>query len=113
MAKHLLDIEDIPPSLANKVKQDLKFKTGNFVWRVKFNIPLDPHTVNKDTMFVINSNNNKMQTSIWYNTKDETIEIEPLEPYSANEYYKLVITTSVHSRGGQSLKQPVTIRFKL
>ena len=43
MAKNLIDIEDIPPQLANKVKQDLRFKTGNFVWRVRFNIPLDPH----------------------------------------------------------------------
>ena len=45
MTKNLIDIEDIPPQLANKVKQDLRFKTGNFVWRVRFNIPLDPHTV--------------------------------------------------------------------
>ena len=71
MAKNLIDIEDIPPQLANKVKQDLKFKTGNFVWRVRFNIPLDPHTVNKDTMYVTNS------------------------------------------KGGQSLKEPVQIKFKL
>ena len=28
MAKNLIDIEDIPPQLANKVKQDLRFKTG-------------------------------------------------------------------------------------
>lgn len=113
MAKHLLDIEDIPPSLANKVKQDLKFKTGNFVWRVRFNIPLDPKTVNKDTMYVVNSTDKKLQTSIWYNVKDEQIEIEPLEPYSTNEYYRLIITTNVRSKGGQSLKQPVTIKFKL
>lgn len=113
MAKHLLDIEDIPPSLANKVKQDLKFKTGNFVWRVRFNIPLDPKTVNKDTMYVVNSSDKKLQTSIWYNIKDEQIEIEPLEPYSTNEYYRLIITTNVRSRGGQALKQPVTIKFKL
>lgn len=113
MAKHLLDIEDIPPSLANKVKQDLKFKTGNFVWRVRFNIPLDPKTVNKDTMYVVNSADKKLQTSIWYNVKDEQIEIEPLEPYSTNEYYRLIITTNVRSKGGQSLKQPVTIKFKL
>ena len=28
MAKNLIDIEDIPPQLANKVKQDLRFKMG-------------------------------------------------------------------------------------
>ena len=70
MTKNLIDIEDIPPQLANKVKQDLRFKTGNFVWRVRFNIPLDPHTVNKDTMYVTNSQNQKLRSYIRYDTKN-------------------------------------------
>ena len=113
MAKNLIDIEDIPPQLANKVKQDLRFKTGNFVWRVRFNIPLVPHTVNKDTMYVTNSQNQKLRSYIRYDTKNEIIEVEPLEPYSTNEYYFLTITKNVKSRGGQSLKEPVQIKFKL
>lgn len=113
MAKNLIDIEDIPPQLANKVKQDLRFKTGNFVWCVRFNIPLDPHTVNKDTMYVTNSQNQKLRSYIRYDTKNEIIEVEPLEPYSTNEYYFLTITKNVKSRGGQSLKEPVQIKFKL
>ena len=113
MAKNLIDIEDIPPQLANKVKQDLRFKTGNFVWRVRFNIALDPHTVNKDTMYVTNSQNQKLRSYIRYDTKNEIIEVEPLEPYSTNEYYFLTITKNVKSRGGQSLKEPVQIKFKL
>lgn len=113
MAKHLLDIEDIPPQLANKVKQDLKFKTGNFVWRIRFNIPLDPKTVNKDTMYVTNSQNQRLGAYIRYDTKNEIIEVEPLEAYSTNELYALTITTDVKSKGGQSLKEPVQIRFKL
>ena len=99
MAKYLIDIEDIPPQLANKVKQDLRFKTGNFVWRERFNIPLDPHTVNKDTMYVTNSQNQKLRSYIRYDTKNEIIEVEPLEPYSTNEYYFLTITKNVKSRG--------------
>lgn len=113
MARVTIDIEDIPPSLSNKVKQDLKFKTGNFVWRVRFNIPLDPKTVNKDTMYVSNSQNEKLRTYIKYNTEEEIIEIEPLEPYSMNEYYYLIITTNVKSRGGQSLSEPIKLKFKL
>lgn len=113
MARVTIDIEDIPPSLSNKVKQDLKFKTGNFVWRVRFNIPLDPKTVNKDTMYVSNSQNEKLRTYIKYNMEEEIIEIEPLEPYSTNEYYYLIITTNVKSRGGQSLSEPIKLKFKL
>lgn len=113
MAKNLLEIEDIPPYLANKVKQNLKFKTGNFVWRVRFNIPLDPKTVNKDTMYVMNSQNQRLQTYIKYDVKNELIEIEPLEPYATNELYTLIISTNVKSLGGQTLNEPVSVKFKL
>ena len=113
MARGLIEIEDIPPQLTNKVKQDLKFKTGNFVWRVKFNIPLDPKTVNKDTMYLVNSQNEKLRTYIKYDMENGQIEVEPLEPYATNEYYHLIITTNVKSRGGQSLSEPIQIKFKL
>lgn len=113
MAKNLLEIEDIPPQLTNKIKQNLKFKTGNFVWKVQFNIPLDPKSVNNNTMFVTNSQNQKLQTYIKYDTEKEVIEIEPLEPYSTNESYSLIITTDVKSRRGQKLANPVSVKFKL
>ena len=113
MARPLLEIDDIPPYLTNKVKQDLRFKTGNFVWRIRFNIPLDPKTVNKDTMYVANSQNQKLNTYIRYERENEIIEVEPLEPYATNELYSLIITTNVKSRGGQSLPEPVQLKFKL
>lgn len=112
MARNFLEIENIPTHLTSKVKQNLKFKTGKFIWQVKFNTPLDPKTV-KDTMFVSDSLNNKLKTNIKYDTAKELIEIEPLEPYAANEYYYLNITTKVKSRGGHALKEPVQIKFKL
>lgn len=113
MSKHILDIEDIPPHLANKVKQSLRFKTGNFVWRVRFNTPLNPKTVNNSTMYVTNSQNQKLHTHIRYDIQNELIEIEPLEPYAPNEYYNLIISADVKSKGGQTLKEPVQIKFKL
>ncbi len=113
MAKHLLEIEDIPPQLTNKVKQDLKFKTGNFIWKVQFNIPLDPKTVNNESMYVTNSQNQKLRAYIKYDTQKEVIEIEPLEPYATSELYTLNITTKVKSKKGQKLPNPVTLKFKL
>lgn len=36
-----LSIEGMTEDLEGKVKQDLKYKTGKFLWKVKFNVPLD------------------------------------------------------------------------
>lgn len=113
MARKLINIEDVPAHLTSKVKQNLKFKTGNFVWRVRFNIPLDPKTINSNTMYVINSSNQKIRSHIRYDNEIGQIEVEPLEAYSTNEYYHLVITNKVKSKGGQSLKEPVSLKFKL
>lgn len=113
MAQNHIEISDIPANLSNKVKQKLLFKTGNFIWRVKFNIPLDPKTVNNNTMYVTNSENKKLRSYIKYNMEQELIEVEGIEAYATNELYTLHITTQVKSRGGQSLKEPVQLKFKL
>ncbi len=113
MAKAMLEMDDIPPQLTNKVKQSLKFKTGKFVWRVRFNIPLDPKTVNKDTMYVATGSNQKVRTYIKYDTEQEMIEIEPLDAYTQNQDYYLTITTDVKSKGGQSLSEPIQLKFRL
>ena len=47
-----LEFESMSAGMENKVKQDLKFKTGNFVWKIKFNVPLDPKTVNNVNLYV-------------------------------------------------------------
>lgn len=112
MGKKFLNIQSTTPNASGIVKQDLKFKTGDFVWRIKFNIPLDPSTVNPNTMYVANSNSIPLKTSIRYDSVHNQIEIEPTEPYSTTESYYLNITTSVCSRNGQRLKEPVQVQFQ-
>ena len=112
MGKKFLNIQSATPNVYGIVKQDLKFKTGDFLWRVKFNIPLDPATVNETNMYVANSNNVPLKTSIRYDTVHNQIEIEPSEPYSTTESYYLNITTNVASKSGQKLREPVQVQFK-
>lgn len=108
-----VDIESVSPGFENKVKQDLKFRTGKFVWRVRFNIPLDPRTVNNVNLFVTTLSQSPLRTNIFYDTLTNTIEIEPLEAYAQQESYILNVTTSVKSKGGQQLKAPIKIQFKI
>ena len=112
MGKYL-EFESMSEGLENKVIQDLKFKTGNFVWRIKFNVPLDPKTVNNVNLYVTSLNMSPLRTSIRYNSLENEIEIEPLEPYAQNESYILNITTSVTSESGKPLPKPLQVQFKI
>lgn len=114
MSSNFLNIEYVSDTIPkNKIKEDLKFKTGNFIWQVKFNIALDPKTVNNVNLYVTSVNQTPLKTSISYDTVNNTIEIKPLEPYSQNESYILNITRNVQSKGGQHLKDEVKLQFKL
>ena len=97
-----LSIEGMTEDLEGKVKQDLKYKTGNFLWKVKFNVPLDPKTVNNVNLYVTTENLSPLKTAIRYNSLENIIEIEPLEPYAQDETYVLNITTNVTSLSGES-----------
>ena len=112
MGKYLA-FESMSDGLQNKVIQDLKFKTGNFLWKIKFNVPLDPKTVNNVNLYVTSLNLTPLRTAIRYNSLENEIEIEPLEPYAQNESYILNITTNVKSLGGKALKQPLQLQFKI
>lgn len=112
MAKYL-EFESMTEGLENKVVQNLKFRTGNFLWKIKFNVPLDPSTVNNVNLYVTSVNLAPLRTSIRYNSMDNEIEIEPLEPYAQNESYILNITTNVASVGGKHLREPLQVQFKI
>lgn len=113
MASNYITIESVEGSGKSKVKQDLKFKTGSFVWKIKFTAPLNPSTVNNRNLYVTTSNQTPLQTNIRYDSINNCIEIEPLAPYTKNESYLLHVTTNVKSKKGQSLPNEITIQFKV
>lgn len=113
MNNQYLNIEAVSEDVKDKVKQTLKFKTGTFVWRIKFSSPLDPSTVNNRNLYVTSLNQTPLKTYIRYDSINQYIEIEPMEPYAQNESYILTVTRNVKSQGGKFLKKEVQIQFKL
>ncbi len=113
MSSNYVNIESVSNEVKDKVKQTLKFRTGNFVWRVKFSSPLNPSSVNNRTVYVTSINQIPLKANIKYDSINRYIEIEPIEPYAQNESYILTITRSVMSQGGKYLKKEVQIQFKL
>ena len=113
MAPNYITIENVEGSGKNRVKQELKFKTGDFVWKIKFTAPLNPSTVNNRNLYVTSLNQTPLQTNIRYDSINNCIEIEPLAPYTKNESYLLHITTNVKSKKGQTLPNEITLQFKV
>jgi hypothetical protein len=113
MASNYITIESVEGSTKTKVKQNLKFKTGNFVWKIKFTAPLNPSTVNNKNLYVTSLNQIPLPTNIRYDTVNNCIEIEPLGAYTKNESYLLHITTNVKSKKGQKLTSEITLQFKV
>lgn len=113
MGRDYLDIKNVDESVQDKVRQKLKFRTGKFVWKVKFNIPLDPRTVNNNNLYVMTTRETILPTNIRYNNETNEIEVEPTDSYSSEEEYVLHISTRVRSAGGNYLKKPVKVQFKI
>jgi hypothetical protein len=113
MAPKYITIENVTGASQGRVKQSLKFKTGNFVWRIKFTAPLNPATVNNQNLYVTSMNQVPLKTNIRYDSVNNFIEIEPLEPYSKNESYLLHVTNNVMSKKGQKLSDDIIIQFKV
>lgn len=113
MARNFIEIEDVPKGYENRVRQNLSFKTGKFVWRCRFTTSLDPSTINSENLYVESESGQRMSTKFRYDDANMEIEVEPVEPYAQDTNYFLNITTKVKSRGGQNLKEPVQIKFRL
>jgi len=106
-----LDIKNVSDGYVGKVRQDLKFKTGNFVWKIFFNIPLNPATVNNQNLSVYDASGKPLKTNITYNSELHAIEIAPKDAYIQGETYFLHINKMVESKGGQRLKDEIDIEF--
>lgn len=111
MASNYLEIE-APIGSEKLIKQDFKFKTGRFLWKIKFTAPLNPATVNNNNLYVTDEKGALLSTKIRYNAESNCIEIEPTSAYSTVHFYTLNITRNVESRGGQRLKSEMKIKFK-
>ncbi len=112
MARYI-QIENASPEDKSKIKQDLKFRTNTFTWKVAFNIELNPQTVSSETVSVTTKSQTPFNTKIKYNASERCIEIEPLEAYSENESYILHVSTKVQSKSGKYLTRPIRVQFKI
>lgn len=113
MSQNYITIESVVGDVESRIKQSLKFRTGRFVWRIKFTAPLNPATVNNKNLYVTNLSLTPLSTNIRYDSFNKTIEIEPIEAYAKNQSYLLHITTRVKSAKGQNLPKEIAVQFQV
>ncbi len=101
------------PSLKGKIHVDINEPTERAYWYIRFNIPLNKSSVNRDTMNVTDTDGYIMRTYISYDENDNLIVIVPLDSYEQNRFYLLNISKQVQSAKGQNLKNEIHILFKL
>jgi hypothetical protein len=111
MKTNFISIESVTGGVDDVITQDLKFKTGKFVWRVNFTAPLNPATVNSMNLYVTDIAGKPLKTAVRYDAIANQIEVEPLEAYAVDEFYYLNITKNVESVGGQKLKNEIRVQF--
>lgn len=106
-----ITIEQVTGDLPSKVRQTLRNPSTTFVWRIKFNIPLNPTTVNDKTCYITNTQGQSLSTTIRYSKELQSIEITPIFAYSKDASYILHVTTEVESIQGKTLPHDIQVRF--
>lgn len=99
--------------IKNPIQAKVEVNPEKIYWYIRFNIPLNPETVNEESMDVTDVEGFILTSVISYSAENNTIIISPREPYKPNETYILNISDKVCSRGNNPLKEEVQIVFQL
>jgi hypothetical protein len=80
-------------------------------WTVTFNMPLDPKSVNNQTIYIVDEWGYRIDTKVLCREDGRSVIVQPVRPYREGYTYELVIGKGVKSLEGVSLKQPVRMLF--
>lgn len=106
--------------LANMLKEgaygSLEDKTGvapSKEWTVKFNMPLDPSSVNNQTIYVVDEWGYPVDVELTLGEDSCNVVIKPVTPYREGHKYELIISKELRGASGEALKQPMRMRFSI
>lgn len=108
-----IKISTTDPKLKDKIHIDLDGDMDKVYWYIKFNMALDPDSVSRKTMCLMETNGYILDTIISYDLMRNMIVICPTDIYLQNQYYLLNVTRKVKSVSGQNLKKEIHIMFKI
>lgn len=97
---------------SEEVDADKKVPT-NKIWDIKFNSLLKENTINKNNIYVCDSNNDyKNDIELIYNKDKKLIQVLPSSDYVDKEKYYLHIKNGLQSVNGSTLKEEKVVAFQ-
>ncbi|MYL34303.1 hypothetical protein GLW08_10525 [Pontibacillus yanchengensis] len=105
-------LKDVTSNYKAFMKQAVSdvFKT----WTIKFNTEIDPDTFNRDNVYVVDEQGEKLMTVVKYKEgTNEGVIMAPGIGYEKGVNYTLVVTEDVKTTKGVALSQGVTMNFEL
>jgi hypothetical protein len=106
-------INDLPKDVT---KYQEKFKpilnvAAQQTFSIQFTTAINPKTVNNNTVFVLDENNQKVDMGITLALDNKTLLIKPTGSYVSGKNYVLYIDNAVTSASGTPLKNAVKMSF--
>ena len=81
-------------------------------WRVKFSKAVDPESINRQNIMVLDSNNEPVEIEVKADVEnDKIILVTPKDSYKAGEHYRLYLGADFDSSTGKSLSKGILYRF--
>ncbi|MCL2576233.1 MAG: tetratricopeptide repeat protein [Defluviitaleaceae bacterium] len=101
------------PNIKGRITTNITEPDGEVHWFIRFNIPLDPTTVNRNTMNITDKKGYILNSIITYDDTRNLIVLNPMDLYRQNESYILNVSKKVRPARGKPLKKSIHILFKI
>jgi hypothetical protein len=82
-------------------------------WIIKLNKQVDINSVSKESVYVTDSSNNKVDIELSFNRKKDSIIVKPINEYKKGEKYHIHITDKIKAVDGTRLKQISQMEFEI
>lgn len=82
------------------------------IWTVRFTLPLDIKSVNRDNIYITDDSNNPVNTTLTRSTDGTSVQVKPSTAYTVGKKYWLFIGGGLTADNGQNaLTQPIAAPF--
>ncbi|WLR50641.1 Ig-like domain-containing protein [Bacillus tianshenii] len=81
-------------------------------WKIHFSEPVKPTTVSRGTVYITNSDSEKIRATVKVSADRKSITVKPLVTYKQGEMYRLIIKNGVTSKNADNLTNTVVMPFK-